>query len=355
MSIGWTAGLRRRAGHFLRPGGRAVILLYHRIADDPADPYGLCVTPRHFDEHLEAIRGAGRPMALRELASAMRTANVPDDAICITFDDGYIDNLHVAKPLLARHDVPATVFMTTGRAGRDREFWWDELQRAFFEPVELPAEIEVSVAGGRRAWSFGPDAKYPEDDPRRRIAWHVHDEHSPTMRHAAFREAYMTIQPLPQAERSRVLDGLLTLVGISAADVRDSRRALEPDQMVDLVGDGLVDVGAHTVSHPAMPAQPRAVQHEEAARSKADLEAWLDGEIEGFAYPYGQYDDVSVGAVREAGFAWACSCDGGPARRDTDLHVLPRLEVMECDGDRLAEMLAWELHGRRPRARSHGS
>jgi peptidoglycan/xylan/chitin deacetylase (PgdA/CDA1 family) len=104
-----------------------------------------------------------------------------------------------------------------------------------------------------------------------------------------------------------------------------------------------------------MPAQPRAVQHEEAARSKADLEAWLGGEIDGFAYPYGQYDDVSVGVVREAGFAWACSCDGGPARRGTDLHLLPRLEIMECDGARLAELLAWELHGRRPRARNRGS
>ena len=51
----------------------------------------------------------------------------------VTFDDGYADNLWNAKPLLERYDVPAAVFVTTGYAGQDREFWWDELETLLLE------------------------------------------------------------------------------------------------------------------------------------------------------------------------------------------------------------------------------
>jgi hypothetical protein len=84
-----------------------------------SDPYGLCVPPAQFEEHLMVIREVGRPMRLTDFAAALRNRSLPDRAIAITFDDGYIDNLECAAPLLARHDVPGLVFVTTGAGGRD--------------------------------------------------------------------------------------------------------------------------------------------------------------------------------------------------------------------------------------------
>ena len=63
----------------------------------------------------------------------------------ITFDDGYADVLHHAKPLLERHSVPATVFVATGAIGQRREFWWDELGGLFLQPGTLPEELELTV------------------------------------------------------------------------------------------------------------------------------------------------------------------------------------------------------------------
>ncbi|HET9531812.1 MAG TPA: polysaccharide deacetylase family protein, partial [Blastocatellia bacterium] len=108
---------------------RAVILMYHRVAEVRSDPWSLCVTPQHFAEHMEILRRHARPISLRELTGALREGSVPRRSVVVTFDDGYLDNLKNARPLLERYDIPATFFIATGYLGGEREFWWDELER----------------------------------------------------------------------------------------------------------------------------------------------------------------------------------------------------------------------------------
>src|SRR5438045_9462568 len=105
--------------------------MYHRIADaaHESDPWGLCVSPARFAEQLAVLRECGTPLTLRSLVREHERGDVPSGGIVVTFDDGYADNLHAAKPLLERFDVPATVFVTSGQIAKDGEFWWDGLER----------------------------------------------------------------------------------------------------------------------------------------------------------------------------------------------------------------------------------
>src|SRR5262245_22040769 len=108
-------------------GRRALILMYHRVAEPPMDPWYLSVSPRHFAEQLDVLRQHARLLRVDQLSRALRDGDVPDRSVVVTFDDGYADNLRTAKSLLELYNVPATVFLTTGYIGQDREFWWDEL------------------------------------------------------------------------------------------------------------------------------------------------------------------------------------------------------------------------------------
>jgi peptidoglycan/xylan/chitin deacetylase (PgdA/CDA1 family) len=95
-------------------------------------------------------------------------------------------------------------------------------------------------------------------------------------------------------------------------------------------------------------ALPVALQRDEVRRSKVDLEGILGRPVSWFAYPFGSsgtYTEESVGLVRQAGFAAACSALPGPVESRTDRFQLPRLQVSDWDGDELARRLSSVVPG----------
>jgi len=328
-----------RADHVARGRGVGLILVYHRVADEPSDPYGLCVTPAHFEEHVQVLQRLGAPMSVGGMGRAVRDGSLPYRAMGITFDDAYVDVLEAAVPILRHHEVPATVFVTLGPGGRDREFWWDELERVLLEPGMLPETLELELDGSRRSWSLGGDANYDPDAANPACEWRLFDGHEPTARHAVFRELYFLLRPLSPDARAHAMDELVGWAGQKGTPVRRSRQVLSADDVADMTADGLIEAGAHTVTHVDMPSQSAHTQNAEARRSKEELERWAGRAVEGFAYPYGRYDAGSVAAVRAAGFAFACSGDHRVVRPGDDPLTLPRVDVPPGDGDVLAALI----------------
>lgn len=288
------------------------------------------------------IRELGRPMRMEELAEGVRDRTLPEKAIAITFDDGYIDNLERAEPLLARYDLTGLVFVTTGVGGREREYWWDELERIFLQPGELPGTLDLDLGGARRQWELGRDRTCTPDQQEQHRGWHLLDR-APTLRHDVFRQLYYLIQPLPPATRTETMDRLLTWAGATTSDIRPERRAMRPAEVERMVRGGTLDVGAHTVNHPSLPHQEPEVRRAEMAACRDHLEAWCGRRPPGFAYPYGLHDDGTVADARDAGFRFACSGEYRPVPPGTDLFLIPRLEAPAADGDALASLLRWQL------------
>ena len=235
----------------------------------------------------------------------------------VTFDDGYADNLYNAKPLLDRYDIPATVFVTAGCIGQEREFWWDELERLLLQPGTLPETLRLNVNGSLYRWELGKVANYSENDYQSHRYWDVEQKDNPSLRQQLFRSLYQLLHPLHHGERQRVLDELLVWAGAKSMS-RPTHRVLSHDEVVRLAEGGLVEVGAHTVTHPSLPTLPVALQRDEIQRSKARLEEILDCSVNSFAYPYGSLTAETVSVVRDAGFICACSSLNNVVRRGTD-------------------------------------
>ena len=84
-------------------------------------------------------------LTVAEAVRLLDAGQVPRRAAVITFDDGYADNCTSGLPLLEEFDVSATVFLATGALGKDREFWWDELEKALLRPGRLPEVLTIEV------------------------------------------------------------------------------------------------------------------------------------------------------------------------------------------------------------------
>ena len=215
--------LRRR----LAPGG--LILLYHRVSEDSSDPYSLTATPSHFAEHMEVLRKLARPMRLEEMIRHILDGRRPARGVVVTFDDGYADNLHNAKPLLEKYEIPATVFVASGHVGRGQEFWWDELDRLLLQPGKLPEALSLQVRDESLSWELGAAASYDAEDFRRHSNWNAWQESDPTPRHTLYRALHGLLQPLSEVERGEKMKEILFWAGAcDAAAARPGAAAHRP-------------------------------------------------------------------------------------------------------------------------------
>lgn len=342
-------GKLRRAARWSknRPRRGVLILLYHRVTELRSDPWRMCVTPRHFVEHLEVLREHTHLISLRQLSQVLLDGNLPNRSVVVTFDDGYADNLYNAKPALERYGIPATFFLTTGQIGQEREFWWDELERLLLQPDTLPKTLSLNINGTAYRWELGKAARYSEKFFWRRRGWRAYEAAPPSPRHSAYCSLWELLNPLSEGERRKVLGELRTWAGAGPA-ARPTHRPLLREEAVALAQGELIEVGAHTVTHPALSALPAASQRDEVQRSKAYLEEVLSGQVTSFAYPYGKqyhYTAETVSIVREAGFSCACSNFVGVAGQSTDPFQLPRVAVADQDGRRFARRLSRWFRG----------
>jgi peptidoglycan/xylan/chitin deacetylase (PgdA/CDA1 family)/SAM-dependent methyltransferase len=326
---------------------QAVILLYHQVTEWGSDPWALNVKPPRFAEHLEVLRQHANPVRLQDLTRALLEGEIlPPRSVVVTFDDGYADNLHNAKPFLERYDVPATVFLTTGYIGHEREGWWNELDRLVLQPGMLPETLHLQVNGRAYRWEVGEATHYNPRSYHNNRSWRAWEE-VPGPRQALYRSLYDLLYLMDEDERWEVLDELLTWTGAQPVS-RNTHRFLSLQEVATLLRGELVEVGAHTVTHPALSALSVASQRNEIQQSKNRLEEILGRRVTSFAYPYGtqkDYTTETVALVREAGFACACSAVEGVVGSSTDRFQLPRVFVQDWDGEEFAKRLSDWLHG----------
>lgn len=311
------------------PKPKPLILLYHRVAETAIDPWGNAVSPHHFEQQLDVLHRLRQPLPLADFVRGLSAATLPDNAVSVTFDDGYLDNLSAAKPCLAAADVPATVFLATGYLDQAGEFWWDEIERLALCGCG-PQVSEVTI--GKKTVRF--DGSYA-DSPLRN-AWRGWDPPR-TVREQTFLAIYNALRPMESQARESAMEQVRKAFTCSRSKDR-SVRPMTTDEVRLLISDGLVSIGAHTVTHPMLTEIDRRGRSHEIAASKRDCEALAGVEVGAFAYPFGNLDDDVRVAVREAGFTHACSTRFAPAI-DPDAFALPRIHVPDLDGDAFTRLL----------------
>jgi len=275
------------------PRGRLSVLIFHRVLPEPDPLFPDEMHAQRFHEMCGWIKTWFNVLPLDQAVARLKSGTLPSCAACITFDDGYADNLHVAVPILQQHGLTAAFFIATGFLNGGR-MWNDTI----IETVRACNDLSAIA----------------EDLP----GLEPHGSPSVADRRAAISTLINQIKYRPVAERVTITEQLAQSVHadlpqdlmMTSAEVKAMRRA------------GML-IGAHTVSHPILARLTDDAAGQEIASSKLFLEELLGERIALFAYPNGKpgedYSPQTVAVVRSLGFdgavstQWGCSGLGDDA------------------------------------------
>jgi peptidoglycan/xylan/chitin deacetylase (PgdA/CDA1 family) len=293
----------------------AVALMYHRVTEPGRDPFGICVHPERFADHLRCIHRHAEIAPLAALSE-----NSLEARVAITLDDGYLDNLTEARPILESSQAFATMFVVAGKVDSATEFWWDKLERLVWGPTENRGALEMTI-GPRIAVRICLD----DDAAREQALWTLHS----------------ALLPLPAVEIEAFLSGLAASLQLPD-EGRSFRRSLTGAELVELTASRTVEIGAHSMTHAALPALSVQEQAEEIATSRSSIERMIGRSVSSFAYPFGEYDGTTAKLVREAGLRRACTVEPGLVSASTDPFRIPRYEVRDWGAAEFeAKLLEW--------------
>jgi peptidoglycan/xylan/chitin deacetylase (PgdA/CDA1 family) len=273
------------------------ILIYHRVVPepDPLVPDAVCAAA--FDWHLAVLKRWFTVLPLREAAARLRNGSLPVRAACITFDDGYADNVTVALPALRQRGLPATFFLATAFIDGGR-MWNDTV-------IETVRRVRGDTLDAR---SLGLGMlPVPSIDLRRKAI-------------ASLLRAVKYLSPEERQQRVEELGSQVS--GDLPPDLM-----MTAEQVRHLHASGM-EVGAHTVSHPILASVSSQRARSEISECKNALEGITGRRVSLFAYPNGKpgrdYRAEHVEMVKRLGFEAAVSTAWGVTHAASDPYQLPR-------------------------------
>jgi peptidoglycan/xylan/chitin deacetylase (PgdA/CDA1 family) len=224
-----------------------------------------------------------------------RTASVEPGGRYVNFsiDDCYRDTFELLVPVFRRHNVPVTLFVTTGIPDGTLPLW--------------AAGLEDALLNKDRVTVDGEEIALSSDEQRR----------------AAFTQIAASWDGPQAADRYAAF---CAANGIDI-DAMHWKHAISWEMLETLARDPLVEIGAHTVSHARIASlSPQEALHE-LADARLRLNARLGLEVEHFAFPYGRAADCGprdFSLAQQAGFCSAATTRKGLVHGGQDPFSIPR-------------------------------
>lgn len=213
---------------------------------------GKFITPGAFERQLDFYKKHYVVLPLEDALAKLHSGSLPQNALVITFDDGYRNFYTHAYPELVARGMSATMYLATDFVCRSIPLWVDRL--------------EYAVGKGEGTY----DEKIAHD--------------------AETRAKFKTLTP---SMREHDLRNVEQIGWTKFEDFNDDRAVYQPltrEEIIEMQAHG-ISFGAHTKTHPILATQPADAQRDEIEGSRHDLEALGVQVSPVFAYPNGQRDD----------------------------------------------------------------
>jgi peptidoglycan/xylan/chitin deacetylase (PgdA/CDA1 family) len=301
---GWLARYARLRLSALRAG---LALVYHRVCEPGGDPERDLVPaldPRLFESqlaHLAALYLVVPSAELREATARRRRGR--RFPVAITFDDDLSSHAREALPALGRAALPATFFLSGASLDRPFRFWWERLQAAADQGVELASAVGGELRPARQGIRGWADA----------------------------------LQSSSPGQRDLAAEALREKLGPDPPDA-----GMRRDDVASLASAGY-EIGFHTLRHDPLPALDDAALESALRDGREALESLAGRRLGAVSYPHGTADARVAQAAARAGYDRGFTGVPVAVTPDADPLLLPRVEVSQSTLDEFARQLVRTL------------
>jgi len=208
----------------------------------------------------------------------------------ITFDDGDKSFYNIVFPLLKKHNIPVSIYVSPSAAKEDRNFWFQEIRD--YDKSKLKDICSKLLEKSRQ---------------------HI--------------EKY----PLSAILKSLKVQTIWNIIREYQKETGTQSKAsinMNVEQLKELHNSGLVSIGAHTQNHPILANETDKAAEDEIKSSVNQLSEILDTTVEHFAYPNGvpdmDFGQREIKYLQEAGIKIAFSTENKTFKSSENTLSIPR-------------------------------
>ncbi len=270
------------------------IIYFHRVL---REPNLFCPDDWTLDSFDRLLTFLNKHFNVIPISTALKLQSqgcLPPRTLCLSFDDGYLDNYTEALPVLERLRVKASFFIATD--GTEKGYLWgDELAHTIKKTSKLTLMFK------KRKYALSNDKE----------------------KASSYLSLTNSIKFMTNQER----DESLKLITSQLGKISIPRLMMNKQQLLAL-SEGGHDVGAHTATHSILGCQSNQVAEQEINSSIDYLNKLLNKKIELFAYPNGHFpsdfNQEHEAMLIRAGLSVGLSTNDGGVRIQTRKTCIPR-------------------------------
>ena len=208
----------------------------------------------------------------------------------LTIDDGWVSTYKVVFPLLKKYNIPASIFVSPRFCRQTRNFWYMDLP--YCDENLLKRELLSRNLFDEKVFA------YPLD---------------------------LILKEIP-------IDTVYDVIRKSRVGVAE-RKIVNVEELIEMDKSGLVEIGAHTITHPILALENEERSLHEIKESVTELEELLQHEVRSFAYPNGlrglDYSEREMNYCKNVGIKLAYSVDPGVISLSNNPLSIPRVGSMK--------------------------
>jgi peptidoglycan/xylan/chitin deacetylase (PgdA/CDA1 family) len=283
-----------------------IILFYHRFCEARKEENLLPhLDIEEFKKQILYLKGRYAFVSINELSNTIKqkgTFEVP--SIVLTIDDGYLNNYLLAYPILRDHRIPAIIYLTAGTIGTASGLWIDDIDYAL---------MHSGVQTFCLRESFGNESfDISTFQSKKRLE----------------KLLFSALLRQDNAQRQRLMQGIFDALEVDPSNLNGRPRLIINWSEIKEMSENDISFGAHTLTHPCLPALPIETAEYEIKHSKEIIEKQLAKTVQHFAIPNGEKEDFTEelrAYCREIGFDTVATTESGVVDSTADRFSLKRV------------------------------